>query len=66
VIIAKTYKGKNFGEDIEGIMHYHGKPLGDKAEYALNHLKSLIKNMDVKLDPSHPDTQDYVPRNTNN
>ena len=51
VIIGKTFKGRNFGEGIEDNFEYHGKPLGDKAELAINHLKTLIKDPEAKLIP---------------
>lgn len=34
-IIGKTYKGRNYGKDVENNMAYHGKPLGDKADEAI-------------------------------
>jgi hypothetical protein len=30
-IIAKTFKGRNYGPDVENNKSYHGKALGDKA-----------------------------------
>lgn len=52
VIIGKTFKGRNYGPGIEDNMKYHGKPLGDDAPKALDHLKSLIKNPNVELTPT--------------
>jgi hypothetical protein len=31
VIIAKTFKGRNGGIDVENVKSFHGKPLGDKS-----------------------------------
>lgn len=42
VIICKTFKGRNCGPEVENNKSFHGKPLGDKAESAIAHLKSLI------------------------
>jgi transketolase len=28
-IIGKTFKGRNYGKDVENNKSYHGKPLGD-------------------------------------
>nr|XP_018899753.1 PREDICTED: transketolase-like protein 2 isoform X2 [Bemisia tabaci] len=42
-ILAKTFKGKNF-PDIEDLENWHGKPLGDKSNAVVEHLKNLIKN----------------------
>lgn len=41
VIIAKTFKGKDF-PDIEDQLNWHGKPLGDKGEAVIAHLKTLL------------------------
>jgi len=49
-IIAKTFKGKYF-PDIENLMNWHGKALGDKSASVVKHVESLIKNPGVK--PSH-------------
>jgi len=46
-IIAKTFKGKYF-PDIENLMNWHGKALGDKAASVVQHVESLIKNPGVK------------------
>jgi len=43
-ILAKTYKGHNFGADIENLMGWHGKALGDKSPSVVAHLQSLIQN----------------------
>lgn len=41
VIVARTFKGRDF-PDIEDQMNWHGKPLGDKTEAIIAHLKSLL------------------------
>jgi len=43
-ILAKTYKGRDFGENIENLMNWHGKALGDKSAGVVQHIQSLIKN----------------------
>jgi transketolase len=53
-IIAKTFKGKNF-PGIEDQDNWHGKPLGDKSNSVIEHLKGLIKNNgNTQLIPSKP------------
>lgn len=53
-IIAKTFKGKFFPK-IEDLENWHGKPLGDDAEFVIKHLNSLIKNKgQLTLSPSAP------------
>jgi len=42
-LIAKTFKGKYF-PDIEDLMNWHGKALGDKAASVVSHVESLITN----------------------
>ncbi|KAK7605379.1 hypothetical protein V9T40_007237 [Parthenolecanium corni] len=42
-IVAKTFKGKFFPE-IEDLVDWHGKPLGDKAESVIRYLQGLIRN----------------------
>lgn len=46
-LIAKTFKGKYF-PDIENLMNWHGKALGDKSAEVVKHVESLIKNPSVK------------------
>jgi len=46
-IVAKTLKGKYFPE-IEDLMNWHGKPLGDKAAGVIDHVTSLIKDLNIK------------------
>jgi transketolase len=62
VIIGKTFKGRNYGPEVENNFDYHGKPLGDKAESAVEHLKTLIINHDAKLIPQSPFVEGYVPK----
>lgn len=53
-IIAKTFKGKFF-PNIEDLENWHGKPLGDRADEVIEHLKSLIKNNGpISLKPPTP------------
>lgn len=53
-ILAKTEKGRNFGDEIEGSINWHGKILGAKAESAIEGLKKMIKNPNVKITPKKP------------
>ena len=41
-ILAKTYKGRDFGEIIEDKMNWHGKALGAKSAEVLEHLKTKL------------------------
>lgn len=53
-ILAKTFKGKNFPE-IEDLENWHGKPLGNKANEVIQHLKGLLKNSGpLALHPQKP------------
>ena len=45
-LIAKTFKGKYF-PDIENLMNWHGKALGDKSASVVAHVQSLMKNPSV-------------------
>jgi len=45
-LIAKTFKGKYF-PDIENLMNWHGKALGDKSDSVVSHVQSLMKNPSV-------------------
>lgn len=57
-IIAKTFKGKNF-PNIEDLVNWHGKALGDKADEVIKHLTSLIKNHGpLGLHPQKPLLED--------
>ena len=42
-ILARTFKGKDF-PNIENLMNWHGKALGDKTDEIIAHLEGLIKN----------------------
>jgi len=46
-LIAKTFKGKYF-PNIEDLMNWHGKALGDKTAEVVAHVESLMKNPAVK------------------
>jgi transketolase len=48
-IIAKTFKGKYFLNDVENVLNWHGKPMGAKSENIIANLKSLMKNHDITL-----------------
>jgi len=37
------------GSLVEDNMGYHGKPLSDQTDVAINHLQSLIHNKSLKL-----------------
>lgn len=53
-LIAKTYKGKFF-PNIEDADNWHGKPLGDKADEVIKHLKGLIHNHGpLQITPQKP------------
>jgi len=54
-IIAKTFKGKNFLNDIENSLAWHGKVFGAHAQGTIDHLKGMIKNQNVKLTPKQPE-----------
>jgi transketolase len=51
IIIAKTIKGKGFGNTIENQLDWHGKALGADMETVINILKTHIKsdNPDLKV-----------------
>ncbi|KAH8240140.1 hypothetical protein KR032_011642 [Drosophila birchii] len=49
-ILARTTKGKDFLA-VEGYEELHGKPLGKKAEAAIQHLQFMISNPNVHLIP---------------
>jgi transketolase len=54
-ILAKTFKGKNFLDTIENSLAWHGKVFGGQATKVIDHLKTLIKNPNVKITPAQPD-----------
>jgi len=43
-ILAKTFKGRDFGEKIEDQMNWHGKAMGDNTNGILQHIRSLMKD----------------------
>ncbi len=57
-IIAKTLKGKFFVNDIEDKMNWHGKPITPKSQSVKDHLKSLMKNPEIKL-KTNPAEHDF-------
>lgn len=54
VILAKTFKGKNF-PGIENQNNWHGKPLGAKSDEILKYLNSLVPS-DMERLPVNPPT----------
>lgn len=53
-IIAKTFKGRGF-PDIEDLLNWHGKPLGAKAETAINTVnQAMMSNGTYKKLRPHP------------
>ena len=55
-IVAKTFKGKYFGETIEDKPGWHGKALeGEEAKRAIESIKSLMHAEDVTLTPIKPE-----------
>lgn len=54
-IIAKTEKGRNFTEKIEGQLNWHGKALGkENAAKAIEYIKTLIKDPNASMTPTKP------------
>ncbi len=47
VLVAKTSKGKDFVEEIEGKDGWHGKDIGDKTEATLEHIRGKITATDI-------------------
>lgn len=58
VILCKTFKGRNFGEDIEDKLDWHGKDVGDKYDHVIAHLKSLIKNENAEFKTHAPEGEE--------
>lgn len=56
VILAKTFKGKNF-PGIENQNNWHGKPLGAKSDEILKYLHSLIPSDMERLSVKTPTTK---------
>merc|ERR1719225_2021929 len=42
ILLCKTYKGKDFGQDIENLMGWHGKSLGPKSADVVKHLRKKL------------------------
>jgi len=42
IVLCKTYKGKDFGPDIENLMGWHGKALGNKSADVVKHLRKKL------------------------
>ena len=59
-LIAKTFKGKYF-PNIEDLMNWHGKALGDKTAEVVAHVESLMKNPAVKPSNIAPPVLDCPP-----
>ena len=59
-LIAKTFKGKYF-PNIEDLMNWHGKALGDKTTEVVAHVESLMKNPAVKPSSIAPPVLDCPP-----
>ena len=59
-LIAKTFKGKYF-PNIEDLMNWHGKALGDKTAEVVAHVESLMKNPAVKPSLIAPPVLDCPP-----
>jgi len=43
-ILAKTFKGRDFGEKIEDHLNWHGKAMGDNSNAIVQHIRSLMKD----------------------
>ena len=54
-IISQTLKGKYFLKDVEDVLSWHGKPLGNKAGEVISHLKSMMKNQNISLTAFAPE-----------
>jgi len=59
-LIAKTFKGKYF-PNIEDLMNWHGKALGDKTAEVVAHVESLMKNPAVQPSNIAPPVLDCPP-----
>jgi len=53
-IIARTFKGKYFLNDVENLMNWHGKPMGGKSADIIAHVRSLMKNQNITLKCNAP------------
>lgn len=59
-IIAKTFKGKYFPE-VENLLNWHGKPMGNKSEGIINNIRGLMKNPEITMDPFKPKFEHKFP-----
>ena len=59
-LIAKTMKGKYFGEEIENLIGWHGKPMKGKTEAVVKGIRAHIVNKDAKLPITLPKYQTYI------
>jgi hypothetical protein len=48
MIVAKTFKGAYFGENISDLVGWHGKPMKDNAKVIIPNLEKMIKNPKVQ------------------
>ncbi len=53
-------KGKYFGEDIENLIGWHGKPMKGKTEEIVKSIQARIVDKDAKLPITLPKYQTYV------
>lgn len=53
-IISKTFKGKYFMDDIENQLNWHGKPISKESKKVIEHVRSLMKNVDITLNAPKP------------
>jgi transketolase len=60
-ILAHTLKGKYFSDRVEDLQPWHGKPLGGESPAVIEHLKSMIKDEEVKLEPHVPEAKIDTP-----
>ena len=42
ILLCKTFKGKDFGVDIENLMNWHGKSLGNKSADVVRNLRKKL------------------------
>jgi len=42
ILLCKTFKGKDFGPEIENLMGWHGKALGNKSADVVKHLRKKL------------------------
>ena len=58
MILAKTLKGKYFGEKIENELNWHGKDIGEHSQPVIDHLNEAIKNKDVEFKTFAPEGEE--------